>query len=142
VTEAVSYSLDWRPTTGTWSTISEITSGSYTLIGLTQGTNYEYRVQAHCGAGGNSAMSVVAAFTTLACPTPTALKATNHSSTSVLLNWSPVPLAADYTLDWRPVGSTWATVNSITSAPHPLTELPPAVYPNFRPIWRTGSPRS
>jgi hypothetical protein len=66
VSGATSYNLQWKvSTSGTWTTVSNLTGTSYNLTGLTASTTYNYQVQAIC-SGGNSAYSTAASFTTLA----------------------------------------------------------------------------
>jgi hypothetical protein len=66
VSGATSYNLQWKVTTAsTWTTVSNLTTTSYNLTGLTANTGYSYQVQAVC-SGGSSAYSAAATFTTLA----------------------------------------------------------------------------
>jgi hypothetical protein len=68
---ALSYTLQWRPTTsGTWNTVSGLTTTTYALSGLSPETEYEFRVLSVC-ASGNSAYSAPFVFTTpLPCVDP------------------------------------------------------------------------
>jgi hypothetical protein len=66
VSGATSYNLQWKlSTSGTWTTVSNLTGTSYNLSGLTANTTYNYQVKANC-TGGSSAYSAAASFTTLA----------------------------------------------------------------------------
>lgn len=81
VASAISYDVDYKATSSaTW--INAVTGGTSTsvaLSGLTQGTQYDWRVRATCAAG--SGNYVQAQFTTTApCNAPTGL--TNSSITS------------------------------------------------------------
>ena len=65
VTSALSYNLQWKPTSSTsWTTVTGLTTNSYTLTGLSGSTSYDYEVQSVCASGATSAYSTVAAFTT------------------------------------------------------------------------------
>lgn len=64
VSGALSYNLQWKTaSSGTWNTVSGLTSTSYNLSGLTAGTTYNYQVQTVC-SGGTSSYSSTASFTT------------------------------------------------------------------------------
>jgi hypothetical protein len=61
----------------------------FNQTGLDPSTNYEFYVQADCGPGGVSAWVGPFAFsTTVACPDPSALTATNIMTTSADLGWT------------------------------------------------------
>jgi len=66
-TGAVSYNLNWKlGSAGSYTTITGITSTSYSLTGLTACTAYNYQVQTVCSAG-SSSFSTAASFTTTGC---------------------------------------------------------------------------
>ena len=70
---------------------------SYVITGLTTGTNYYYRLRAY-NIGGTSINSGI--ITVMIAPeNPTALAATNISTTTFSANWNPVPRAVGYKLD-------------------------------------------
>ncbi|QHI34794.1 hypothetical protein IMCC3317_01380 [Kordia antarctica] len=61
----------------------------YNQSGLDPSTNYEFYVQADCGVNGTSAWAGPFAFsTTVACPAPSALTATNIMTTTADLGWT------------------------------------------------------
>ncbi len=65
VSGATSYNLQWKvSTSGTWTTVSGLTTTSYNLSGLTANTTYNFQVQAVCN-GTSGSYSAVASFTTL-----------------------------------------------------------------------------
>lgn len=65
VSGAVSYSLQYKTAaSSTWTTVSGLTSTSYSLTGLTANTTYNYQVQTVC-SGGTGAYSTASSFTTL-----------------------------------------------------------------------------
>ena len=64
-------------------------------------------------------LTPIAPCTIVTCGTPTGLSATMITSTSALLNWTVVPGAVSYTIQYRPTGTiTWSnttsSVNSVT----------------------------
>jgi Zn-dependent metalloprotease len=64
VSGALSYNLQWKAaSSGTWNTVSGLTTTSYSLTGLTLGTTYQFQVQTVCSAG-SSPYSNTASFTT------------------------------------------------------------------------------
>ncbi|AXG70978.1 MAM domain, meprin/A5/mu [Kordia sp. SMS9] len=70
-------------------TASGITTNPYSATGLETTNDYEFYVQADCGVDGTSAWVGPFAFsTTVACPEPTALTATNILTTSADLGWT------------------------------------------------------
>jgi hypothetical protein len=67
VAGALSYQLNWKlASSGTYTTISGITSTSYNLTGLTSCIAYNYQVRTVCSAG-TSAFSNAGTFTTSGC---------------------------------------------------------------------------
>ncbi len=64
VSGASAYNLQYEVgSTGTFTTVSNITGTSYNITGLVAGTTYQFQVQAVC-SGGNSAYSSLASFAT------------------------------------------------------------------------------
>ena len=66
---ATSYTVRWKPTSSsTWTTVPGLVTNTYALVGLTQGTGYEFQVLSVCGAS-SSAYSASSLFTTpVPCP--------------------------------------------------------------------------
>ncbi|MEI6407801.1 MAG: M43 family zinc metalloprotease [Bacteroidota bacterium] len=63
-TGAVTYNLQWKlSSASTWTTVSGLTTTSYSLSGLTANTSYTFQVQAVCSTS-SSAYSTAASFTT------------------------------------------------------------------------------
>lgn len=82
------YKIEFKTDTDQWSVLVPNTGAvsSYSIMGLTTGTTYTYRVSAMNSVGtGNpsNAMSIATKLTT----TPTALTAVATSSSSILLSW-------------------------------------------------------
>lgn len=70
------YTLQWKPAaSGTWTTVTDLTTNTYNLTGLSASTAYEFRVLSVCGAS-SSAYSTVQPFSTPA-PCPDALEPNN-----------------------------------------------------------------
>ncbi|GAB3942685.1 hypothetical protein GCM10028805_07610 [Spirosoma harenae] len=115
VTYDVRYRLVGAPD---WITISNLTSTSVLVSGLTTNTNYEWQVRTRCGGGGDSEFSSIAGFTTTPCLTPFALYAVNITTNSARLTW--VIAAADantrYEGRYRLVGAPdWITLTNLSS---------------------------
>ena len=67
VTGATGYNLQYHVLgSSTWTTVSNISSNSDGLAGLTPTTVYEFKVQTKCSGGGLSSYGSVSTFTTLA----------------------------------------------------------------------------
>ncbi|MDZ4679617.1 MAG: fibronectin type III domain-containing protein [Saprospiraceae bacterium] len=112
VSGATSYNVRWRIFgTTTWSTGST-TNASLFISGLVTSTQYEFQVQAVCGASTGS-FAVEFKFTTLGsegCGVPQGLNATNIGATVATLNWSTISSATSYNVRWRQFGTTtWNT---------------------------------
>lgn len=110
---AFSYNIQYRIIgTATWiSTTSAVNMKN--CIGLSPVSNYEFQVQADCGAGNTSAFSSSSNFTTLAppCNIPTGLSSSAITDNSVSINWTAVSGAASYNLQYRIVGTaSWNLV--------------------------------
>lgn len=64
VSGATAYNLQWKlSSASTWTTVSNLTTTSYSLSGLTAGTTYNFQVQANCN-GTTGSYSAPASFTT------------------------------------------------------------------------------
>jgi len=64
VSGATAYNLQWKlSSASTWTTVSNLTSTSYNLTGLTAGATYNYQVQANCN-GTTGSYSAASSFTT------------------------------------------------------------------------------
>jgi fibronectin type 3 domain-containing protein len=93
----------------TWVTLASPATTTYSNIGLTADTSYEYRVTT-LTANGNSAPSTVVTATTVANP-PSSLTATSTGATVVHLTWPAVTHATTYKLERSPDGNTWTTLS-------------------------------
>ncbi|CCH02258.1 peptidase domain protein [Fibrella aestuarina BUZ 2] len=129
VSGATGYQLDWKvATASTWTSVSLVTTASnlveYNLAALTYQATYQWRVRTAC-ADGLSAYSATRTFT-VSCPVPDSLYEA-VSPTAALLYWSAAPGLHQFTLNWRPVGtSIWNSVADIASSPFSLTGLTPS----------------
>lgn len=81
---ATSYDLQWRAVgASTWNTVPGLTTTTYALTSLTQGTAYEFQVRSNCGAS-TSNYSTLRTFTTLV-PCPESLEPNGTLATAPLL---------------------------------------------------------
>ncbi len=123
---AANVNVRYRTVGGTTWTVATATSTPLSVSGLTANTQYEFQVQAVCSAtpGDTSDWATAATFTTIvasACPTPTALTATNITLTTADLGWTST--AANFNVRYRIVGAaTWTTTTAATTT-LPLTGL-------------------
>ncbi len=125
VSGANSYTLGWKLSSSpTYTTVSVTTGNSYALGSLTQGTKYDFEVQAVCTAG-SSGESLVDSFTTTApCTAPTNLNVSTITSTSASLGWTAVGSASSYTLQWRDsTTAAFTTVTGVASNSYALSGL-------------------
>lgn len=102
-------------TPGTGTPVLNVTVNPYTLTGLTPSTAYNFYVKANCGPGLVSLPSVVKAFTTtVACPQPTALTATNISTDRADLGWTEAGAATTWNVEYGEVPWTQGTGTMLT----------------------------
>ena len=125
---ASGYKLLWRKLNSTqapdpW--ISDIT-GNHTLgiTGLTGNSLYETRILTDCGGTWSDTSNAVF-FSTAGCSVPESLIVTGMTPNTITIQWTAVPGATQYNIDYREMGTvTWNTVNSNTNDKiiHGLTE--------------------
>jgi len=114
VSGATSYNLQWKlSTSGTWTTISGLTTTSRNLTGLTLGTTYNYQVQAVCGAN-SSSYSAAASFTTTSGSCVDQYEANNTRNTAKVVPVNQnitAQIATSTDKDWNRFSNTSATRN-------------------------------
>ncbi|NJK82483.1 MAG: T9SS type A sorting domain-containing protein [Saprospiraceae bacterium] len=115
---ALNYTVQYRiQGTTAWTTTSATAARSFTLTGLRVNTVYEWRVKASC-----SVYSSVAVFNTggntggnTSCSQPSNLTSNVRTTTSVLLSWSGIQGAFNYTVQYRIINTTaWTTTAATT----------------------------
>ena len=117
VANAVSYAVDYKLNSSTvWTSFATVqTATTANLTGLTQGSLYNWRVQATCAAGtGNF---VAAQFTTTApasCNAPAGLTSSTITSSGATVSWAAVSGAASYDVDYKLASATTFT-NAVTA---------------------------
>jgi hypothetical protein len=97
-------------------TISTATE-SVTISSLNASTNYEWQVQTDCGNSNLSAVSASATFSTPAsvCSVPAGLNTTGITLSDATMNWTIVPGAVGYNIQYRLVGApSWTSSSSWT----------------------------
>jgi hypothetical protein len=103
----------------TWST-GNVTGTSVNFTGLTSCTGYEFQVETVCSNGLNSGFSGSANFITPGCSpcgAPSVAYVDNITTNSARFNWSAMPNATNYTLQFRRSGtSSWTSVNSTATS--------------------------
>jgi len=87
VSGALSYNLQWkRASSSSWTTVSGLTTNSYSLTGLSSRTDYQFKVQAICSSG-SGAYSSPASFRT----SGSNRRSDNASSNSIEFKLYPNP---------------------------------------------------
>ncbi|QMW03241.1 fibronectin type III domain-containing protein [Spirosoma foliorum] len=115
------YSVQYRVVgVPTWTTVTGVTSTSYTLTGLTANTLYEWSVSASCE--GNSTLYAIPVQFIPQCSEPPLIQLINPLAPDrAQLGWYGTDLS--YQLQWRVVGATtWTDIPTVTS-PYTLTGL-------------------
>ncbi|MCA6069363.1 GEVED domain-containing protein [Chryseobacterium sp. RG1] len=123
----------WLPTAGPID-VAAITGTTQTLTlnpptyPLTPATLYEVEVAAVCNTVNVGTYSHNE-FTTKCDPTPPNVTFTNITSTSAVVNWSPLVASATYQLQWRKVGDpTWIGPINLPNPPTNTFSLPSTGY--------------
>ncbi|MBL0049028.1 MAG: fibronectin type III domain-containing protein [Bacteroidetes bacterium] len=118
ITGVSGYTIQYRVVgTAAWLTTSS-TGSSKSVLALLENTLYEFQVQTKCSATNASPFSASGFFTTLptACGSPTNVTASAATTTSFTINWSPVPGASSYKVQYRKTSSsTWTTITTSTA---------------------------
>jgi len=123
VANAISYAVDYKlHSSGTWTSFSTAQTGtSANLTGLTQGSLYDWRVQATCSAGSGNFVS--AQFTTTApCTAPSGLSSSAITGSSATVSWSAVSGALSYDVDYK-LNSSGTWTNAVTGTSSTSTNL-------------------
>jgi hypothetical protein len=133
---ATSYNLQWKASSASnWTTVSNITSTTYNLSGLTSATSYQFQVQANC-SGTPGAYSAPFTFTTTgvaACGVPAGLTSTSVTQISAVISWTSVVGATSYNVQWKTAAATtWTTVSGITATTYNLNGLLAGTTYNFK----------
>ncbi len=115
------YEMRYRATGSTgsanWTTISNLTTASYSLTGLSSSTNYEWQVRSRCAEGVYSDFSTSSTFKTLACPAPGSLNTGTIQAHTAQLSWydSYAEPGKTYELRYRATGAAdWTSISSLT----------------------------
>ncbi len=116
---AVSYNVQYRAVGAASWTTANTTALTYSVLGLTAGTNYEWQVQTVCSSG-TSSYTASTTFTTTGvqpCNTPTTLTTTSVTTTTATFNWAAVTGAVSYAVQYRIVGAaSWSAGTSSTTS--------------------------
>lgn len=118
VAGAVSYAVDYKASSSSsWISFATAQPGtSANLSGLSQGTVYDWRVQATCSAG-TGAYASAQFSTTSPCTSPGGLSETGVSSSAATLNWSAVAGAVSYAVDYKlSSASSWTSLATATTS--------------------------
>jgi hypothetical protein len=118
VANAVSYAVEYKLNSSTvWTSFATAqTATTANLTGLTQGSLYDWRVQATCTAGTGS--FVAAQFTTTtpaSCNAPSGLASSAIASSGATVSWAAVSGAASYDVDYKLTSAT-AWTNAVTAS--------------------------
>jgi hypothetical protein len=134
VAGATSYTVQFRQSSATvWNTISNITTNSCNLTGLTAATSYTWAVKTNCSVfSSNSTFSTPTAPATV-CSNPTGLSTSAIGTTSAVLNWSPVSGATSYLIRYKKPGTN-TFIDAGTTSNNTFTLL--GLLPGKKYTWR------
>ena len=126
VANATRYSVFYRKTgTSSW-TAKPVTSTSYTVTGLTNGTKYDFLVLSYVGntASKWTNANIVTATPTapVAAPALPTVKATAGNA-QVALSWNAVANATKYSVFYRKTGTSSWTAKPVTATSYTVTGL-------------------
>ncbi|MBL7728639.1 MAG: fibronectin type III domain-containing protein [Dinghuibacter sp.] len=133
LSNATNYILEYRVAGSTsWISLGTTTATSLNLSGLTQATQYEWRVKANCDEA--ASYFAVSSFTTCApCSAPANPVASNVGGTSATVSWTAVSGANNYTVEYRvAVTGTWTVLSPVTATSVTLTGLTPSTQYEWR----------
>jgi hypothetical protein len=137
-TGAVSYDVEYKTTAAvSWTqAVTGTTGTAYNLSGLSEGTQYNWRVRANCGADGSSSY-VTAQFTTtgtIACTAPANLNSTTITASSAQLSWGAAGGAVSYDVEYKTAAAqTWTVaVAGTTGTAYSLSGLAESTAYNWR----------
>lgn len=102
------YDIQYRTLSGTgsWTTITGLTSSTYALSGLVAGQLHEWKVRATCAAGNTAPFGPAQSFITQCNGQLSKFQATFTITGAVALNWSAQGSTGHYELQYRPLGSS------------------------------------
>jgi hypothetical protein len=122
------YNIEWGPagyTLGNGTLVTNITSSTYTVTGLTARNNYEFYVQVLCA--GNTFSTWVGPFsfsTSDPCPEPSTVQVLSKTCNSAEIGWSSPN--SDWVIEWAPAALFQPNLGILTNAnsnPFTLTGL-------------------
>ena len=115
VNGATSYIVEAKQFFDTWSqaaVVATVNTNTYAITGIMHSLTFDWRVKAVCTSGSSAYDST---RFVVPCPLPTAPSATNITTNSAQLNWSPAAgyktFVSDFAVAYRPLGSnTWISL--------------------------------
>jgi len=113
-------------TIGTGTLVQGLTTTDYTITGQLSETTYDAYVRAVCEGNDLSPWSNAVTYTTLtSCPTPSALIASNMTTTTVDVSWLEGESETMWEIEYGPTGFTQGTgtIVPVTTNPFTLTGL-------------------
>jgi hypothetical protein len=130
------YNIDYKPASSTtWINVANNYTGSnITINNLTQGTDYDWRIQSNCSATIKSTYLFAPRFNSgSTCGTPSGLKSESYLGTTTKVSWDAVGTATSYTLQYKTdVATAWTEVQNITANSYTL----PALTENTNYVWK------
>lgn len=135
VSGAASYEVQYkRSSATTWTTAISATSSLFrTLINLTSGVGYDWRVRANCSSGQSPYSQASFMPEAVSCLAPTGLSASSITTSGVTLSWSAANRAFNYTIEYKTAtSSTWQVAGTTSSTSINLTGLSGSTSYNWR----------
>ncbi|WP_338868400.1 fibronectin type III domain-containing protein [Spirosoma sp. SC4-14] len=115
----VTYDVQYQQSgTNSWTTLTNLTSNTVAITGLTGSTGYEWKVRSHCNDGTYTDYSYVSYFYTNSCSSPSSLTTTEQTTTSAKINWYfyYASVGTMYEGRYRVVGTTdWTYLGNLSS---------------------------
>ena len=105
--------------------VLNVTANPYTLNGLSQGTNYIFKVKANCSASDTSVVSATKTFSTpYSCPKPTLPTVTNITTISADLGWTAGGTETSWIVYYKTAAATdYTAITGVTTNPYTLNGL-------------------
>lgn len=108
--DETAWNLRYKAGSGSWTIVTDLSSRTYSLTGLTPGTTYTIQVEAGCQGGWSDEETY-----TPTCPALGALTLSGKTYNGVTVSWSAATGISTWNLRYRKGSDSWTEVNDIAA---------------------------